>query len=173
MVNNDAICVMCPSGGASVPEAMLTLFSFAAVVVSVWSLLTSRAASKEANKLTRGQLQMQLRRSITEAWIHMRETTLEMADSPMAIELQSQLTASLMESVFNAYDDACLEYLGGSIDRRWFLESYGADVEALMQDEDMRRSAGCFWPKYRGLTEVYGELKNGGRPRRTSHGGGQ
>lgn len=104
-------------------EVISIIISALALVVSVISFVKSNEAAKTANgltqtanDLTQGQVEMQIRSMITSAKSHFAEMSNQLVANTGNETLQASVSAAL-EDVANAYDEACMKYLDGKVDK--------------------------------------------------------
>ena len=102
-----------------------------AVLVSVCALTTSRRYNQlvekqvnlqaDYNRLVQGQVEMQIRESISNA--RARYEDLVFVHKENLGDIESALSAA-KEDFANAYEGACQKYLDGKVDKERFVKSY-------------------------------------------------
>ena len=130
-----------------------------ALLVSIASFVKSSAASKTANDLTKGQVEMQIRSMITVAKAHFSEMSTQLAANPDNPTLKASVSAAL-EDVANAYDEACAKYLDGKVDKQRFKQLYVNEIRNWVDSEAVKDKYIMPQSRFHATVKVYDEWNN-------------
>ncbi|HGS6273322.1 TPA: hypothetical protein ACMEL9_003025 [Klebsiella variicola subsp. variicola] len=141
----------------------LTL-SCIALVASIYSALQYRNAnviSKRALKLQEAALESQITNSIATATVQLREALMKYAEadsSAVNYPIISKNYNSAQETWLNAYDQACMSYREGKLNKETFKKTYHVPIRELYEDKELQF---FFSPadtsKYQSIISVYRE----------------
>ena len=115
-----------------------------ALLVSIASLVKSSAASKTANDLTKGQVEMQIRSMITVAKAHFSEMSNQLAANPDN----------------PTYDEACAKYLDGKVDKQRFKQLYVNEIRNWVDSEAVKDKYIMPQSRFHATVKVYDEWNN-------------
>lgn len=130
-----------------------------ALLVSFASFVKSSAASKTANDLTKGQVEMQIRSMITAAKVHFSEMSNQLVANSDNPTLKASVTAAL-EDVANAYDEACAKYLDGKVDKQRFKRMYVDEIRNWVDSEAVKDKYIMPQSRFHATVKVYDEWNN-------------
>ena len=130
-----------------------------ALLVSIASFVKRSAASKTANDLTKGQVEMQIRSMITVAKAHFSEMSNQLAANPDNPTLKASVSAAL-EDVANAYDEACAKYLDGKVDKQRFKQLYVNEIRNWVDSEAVKDKYIMPQSRFHATVKVYDEWNN-------------
>ena len=120
----------------------LTL-SCIALVASIYSALQYRNAnviSKRALKLQEAALESQITNSIATATVQLREALMKYAEadsSAVNYPIISKNYNSAQETWLNAYDQACMSYREGKLNKETFKKTYHVPIRELYEDKEL------------------------------------
>jgi hypothetical protein len=144
-------------------EAVIAVF---ALILSGLSLYQSNKASNVANKLndeanllTKGQVEIQIREMISLARHRYIELGCKLASELTPINVQSFINAAL-EDYMNTYDEACAKYLDGKVDKERFKKLYINEIKNLVEDKNTKEKYTKPQTKYNPTVKVYEEWHN-------------
>ena len=147
-------------------EVISIIISALALVVSVISFVKSNEAAKTANgltqtanDLTQGQVEMQIRSMITSAKSHFAEMSNQLVANKGNETLQASVSAAL-EDVANAYDEACMKYLDGKVDKARFKRAYINEIKNWVESNDVKDKYVMPQSKFHATVKVYNEWYN-------------
>lgn len=140
-------------------EVISIIISASALVVSVISFIKSNEAAKTANDLTQGQVEMQIRSMITSAKSHFAEMSNQLAANTGNETLQASVSAAL-EEVANAYDEACMKYLDGKVDKTRFKKTYINEIKNWVESDAVKNKYVMPQSKFHATVKVYNEWYN-------------
>lgn len=149
------------------------VISAVALVVSVFSVCKSIATAKTANDLTKeqneiaksqaeiekGQVEIDIRNMILTAQYHYSEMCLHLSKEPDNKVIQQQVMAAL-ESVANAYDEACTKYIDGKTDKNRFKKTYANELRKWVESEYVKDKYIMPHSQYKATIKVYDEWNN-------------
>lgn len=154
-------------------EVISIIISALALVVSIISFVKSNAAAKTANglnqtanhlaqtanDLTQGQVEMQIRSMITSAKSHFAEMSNQLAANEENETLKASVSAAL-EDVANAYDEACMKYLDGKVDKDRFKRAYINEIKNWVENDAVKDKYVMPQSKFHATVKVYNEWYN-------------
>ena len=145
-------------------EAIIAL---CALIVSIISIYKSNKASETANKLnkdanilTQGQVEIQIREMISAAKSRYIDVGCRFANNDSDKSLLKPIVAAVEEEVCNAYDEACMKYLDNKVDIERFKKNYFNEIKNLVEDENTREKYIEPQTKFHATVEVYKKWNN-------------
>lgn len=154
-------------------EVISIIISALALVVSIISFIKSNVAAKTANglnqtannlaqtanDLTQGQVEMQIRNMITSAKSHFAEMSNQLAANTDNETLKASVSAAL-EGIANAYDEACMKYLDGKVDKARFKRAYINEIKNWVESDAVKDKYVMPQSKFHATVKVYNEWYN-------------
>ena len=105
-----------------------------------------------------GALEASLRSSISLAEQHLHSLTVSMPDDlPEGDKKWTLLMNAAMETVLNAYEEACSQYRGGRVDPGRFKKDYHYEVRQLVEDSNHKIFFDPVSSRYKAILAVYKE----------------
>lgn len=146
-------------------EAIIALF---ALFISIISLFKSWQAkdmanklTNEANMLTKGQVEIQIREMISAARYRYSEMGCKFLDKETKEETAKSFINSATEDYLNAYDEACAKYLDGKVDKKRFKKLYFNEIKNLVEHEQTRDKYIGPQTRFQDTVDVYQEWCKG------------
>lgn len=140
-------------------EIATIIISALALLISIISVVKSSNASKTANDLIKGQVEMQIRSMITVAKEHFSQMSNQLASNPNNEILINSVSAAL-EDVANAYDEACSKYLDMKVDKERFKKTYVNEIRNLVESNELKDKYTMPQSKFNATVKVYNEWNN-------------
>ena len=84
---------------------------------------------------------------------------LHLSKEPKNKVIQQQVMAAL-ESVANAYDEACTKYIDGKIDKNRFKKTYANELRKWVESESVKDKYVMPHSQYKATIKVYDEWNN-------------
>ena len=127
-----------------------------AILVSVFALAIGVVTYMLGSKMTKGQVELQIRELISSAKRHFNEMCVARCDQE---QLQGVVN-SAWEDVLNAYDEACKKYLDKKVDRKSFKQMYQDEIRQLVEDDNFKQYHSNPQSRYRYILRVYEEWRS-------------
>ena len=102
---------------------------------------------------------MQIRSMITSAKSHFSEMSNQLAANPDNETLKASVSAAL-EDIANAYDEACMKYLDGKVDKARFKRAYINEIKNWVEDDVVKDKYVMPQSKFHATVKVYNEWYN-------------
>lgn len=138
----------------------LNLFiSIIAIIISGISLYRSSKSAKIANDIRMGQEELEIRKMISAA----RKDFLDIAEKISDEELDEKKNFLLQrfeaakEDLANVYDEACMKYLDGKIDKERFKKSYTVEIRRIVENQTFKELYSDVSSKFQATLKVYKE----------------
>ena len=138
----------------------LNLFiSIIAIIISGISLYRSSRSAKIANDIRMGQEELEIRKMISAA----RKDFLDIAEKISDKELDGKKNFLLQrfeatkEDLANVYDEACMKYLDGKIDKERFKKSYNVEIRKMVEDSAFKDLYDKLSTNFQATVKVYKE----------------
>ena len=138
----------------------LNLFiSIIAIIISGVSLYRSSRSAKIANDIRMGQEELEIRKMISAA----RKDFLDIAEKISDEELDGKKNFLLQrfeaakEDLANVYDEACMKYLDGKIDKERFKKSYNVEIRKMVEDSAFKDLYDKLSTNFQATVKVYKE----------------
>lgn len=147
-------------------EVISIIISALAILVSIVSLIKSDIASKTANDLnqrsndfTQGQVEMQIRNMITSAKAQLSVMNNQLSQNKENEVLKASFSDAC-EEVANAYDEACMKYLDGKVDKERFKKAYINEIKNIVENDVFKDKYVMPQSKFHATVKVYNEWHN-------------
>ena len=138
----------------------LNLFiSIIAIIISGISLYRSSRSAKIANDIRMGQEELEIRKMISAA----RRDFLDIAEKISDEKLDGKKNFLLerfeaaKEDLANVYDEACMKYLDGKIDKYRFKKSYNVEIRRMVEDPVFKDLYDKLSTNFQATVKVYKE----------------
>lgn len=144
-------------------EGITAILSLAAVIISIISISKSSKAnqiSKNANKLSEGQVELTIHQLLSQAKKDISEITILIAENSekgRRDELMSNILKDALEREINAYEEACAKYLDGKVDKERFKRNYYLEIRRLVENEDLHEKFDAVSSPFKCILKVYKE----------------
>ncbi len=115
--------------------------------------------NKENNRLTAGVNEMEIRNMITGARQRFEDLSIQVATDKNN-KILNQIMNSALESLLNAYDEACAKYNDGKTDKERFKKTYHEEIRKIVTNEATRGSYDRIDSNYQSTLKVYDEWFN-------------
>lgn len=144
-------------------EGTTAILSLAAVIISIISISKSSKAnqiSKNANKLSEGQVELTIHQLLSQAKKDISEITILIAENSekgRRDELMSNILKDALEREINAYEEACAKYLDGKVDKERFKRNYYLEIRRLVENEDLHEKFDAVSSPFKCILKVYKE----------------
>lgn len=159
------------------------------IIISIVAIVFSCIASAKANKanieanrissqnvalvaentrLSNGNMEIQVREMISEARRFLAsaiQNTLmsrinsDIAKNPSLVELVDNLLRDAQQDYLNAYEEACMKYIDGKIDKTRFRKTYFEEIRNIVRDKNFKEQFD-FSSTYYAIKQVYDEWSN-------------
>ena len=159
------------------------------IIISIVAIVFSCIASAKANKanieanrissqnvalvaentrLSNGNMEIQVREMISEArrffffFIQnklMSRINSDIAKNPSLVELVDNLLRDAQQDYLNAYEEACMKYIDGKIDKTRFRKTYFEEIRNIVRDKNFKEQFD-FSSTYYAIKQVYDEWSN-------------
>lgn len=130
--------------------------SIVSMMVSFCAQSKANSISATANKMIMGQNEMQIREMISNAKREYMELALTKCNDKTS-DMFVFLERVALESVLNAYDEACAKYIDGKIDRKRFKTMYLREIQQVVDQFSCEIDG--FESKYPAILHVNEEWK--------------
>lgn len=129
--------------------------SLVAVIVSCIALYKSSESSKLSNSIRMGIAELEVRKMIVDA----RKVFYDVSDKICEdkSEIRQQRLNVAKEDLANAYDEACMKYLDGKIDKERFKKSYNIEIRNLVENPNFSELYDKITTRYKATVKVYEE----------------
>lgn len=131
----------------------------ASFIVALFAFAFSILAFVKSNKLTKGQVEMQIREMISTAKSRYEDLSIQLSENKENITLQCSVTSAL-EDVLNAYDEACAKYNDKKVDKARFKKLYINEIRNLVEDENTKAKFHMPQSRFQAIVKVYREWHN-------------
>ncbi len=138
----------------------LNLFiSLIAIGISGLSLYRSSKSAKMANNIRMGQEELEIRKMLSVA----RRDFLDIAEkindgvSDDKGDFLLRRFDAVKEDFANVYDEACMKYLDGKIDKDRFKKSYNVEIRRMVEDPAFKKLYDDISTKFQATVKVYKE----------------
>ena len=128
--------------------------AIAAAVAVIASLLTYILSSR----ITKGQVELQIRELISAARRHHNEMLVESCNAND--EIKKIVLDAAWEDILNAYDEACKKYLDKKVDQKSFKQMYQDEIRKIVEDKEFQEKHSTPQSRYRFILKVYGEWRS-------------
>lgn len=158
------------------------IISIVAIIFSCRASAKANKASLEANRissqnvalvaentrLSNGNMEIQVREMISEARRFLAsaiQNTLmsrinpDIAKNPGLVELVDNLLRDAQQDYLNAYEEACMKYIDGKIDKTRFKKTYFEEIRNIVRDKSYKEQFD-FSSTYYAIKQVYDEWNN-------------
>ena len=147
-------------------QIITAVISIGALIVSIITIILSKKndkfmkeLNKFANKLSSGNIELQIRQLISEAKRHYDEIILAVRkDTDEEKKISLHIRQSAFEDVCNAYEEACAKYLDGKVDKERFKRLYVTEIRNVVEQfgDKYKMPQTKFWA----TVKVYNEWNN-------------
>lgn len=145
-------------------------FSLVAIAISIVAIIISFISATKGNKIAEaanqlvdtanlmqmGQVEMQIRELILNAQARFTDLSIQMNQAEDNSHFIQPLESAL-ESVCNAYDEACAKYLDGKVDKVRFKQLYHNEIRQWVEDDATKDKYSAVQSKYPATVKVYKE----------------
>ncbi len=140
---------------SSVSEYIDVILSIVAIIISIVALHKSSKSSEIANSIRMGQAEMEIRKLIFDARKVFLDISVEVNGG--SNEINHLRLEVAKEDLSNAYDEACMKYLDGKIDRERFKKTYGNEIRKIVENEGFKEVYNELTTKFQATVKVYKE----------------
>lgn len=133
---------------------VVSTIAFFLSIYSVWTL-------KKERKRNYGLIEIEIRNMINSAQMHLEEITINKLGKKLSEDDQNKydcLIESAIERVKNVYDEACMKYLDGKVDKERFKKTYAIEIRQLVENYENDYSG--VKVNYKSTVMVYEEWNN-------------
>ena len=132
-----------------------------AILISVLALAVSVITYMLSSRITKGQVELQIRELISSARRHFHEMLVACCNEEGKPKEDFQsLIFSAYEDVLNAYDEACKKYLDKKVDRVSFKQIYTDEIRKLVENKEFKEKHSNPQSRYRYILKVYEEWRS-------------
>jgi hypothetical protein len=151
-------------------DIAMIIITAVSVFVSVVALCISYHASQKgnslasvannltntANEMQKGQIELQIREMISAA----RSRYEDKVEQNLDTDIHKALVKSAYENFLNAYDEACMKYLDGKVDKDRFKKAYEVEIRQLIENPANDEYYNKIQSKFNSTKEVYSKWNN-------------
>ena len=133
---------------------IITIFtSSMAIIISVVAIIASFIATKKADDLTKGQVELQIRTLVSEAKRHYMEILSKNKDN-------DALVRAALEDLCNTYEELCAKYIDGKVDKGRFRKMYSTEIRQWVENEVFKDKYVEPYTQFHATIKVYKEWNN-------------
>ncbi len=125
------------------------------LLISIISLYISKSTSKNQNKISQGQIELQIHQLIFQTKKDALDIALKLQKEDHDLIKQAFLTAQ--ELNLNAYEEACAKYLDDKVDKERFKKNYYVEIRQIVESSNNREKFNPITSKYKCVLKVYNE----------------
>lgn len=138
-------------------QIITIILSIIATMISIYNLFSY----KEDKKRNFGQSEIEVRNMINSSQMHFEEIIYNKLGKKLTNEEEEEyqlLIKSSKERVKNVYEEACMKYLDGKVDKVRFKKTYNREIRQLVEEnqEDYKEVKNI----YEATLKVYKEWNN-------------
>ena len=140
-------------------EILTVTASGIAIIVSLIAIIVSFIATKNANDLTKGQVELQIRAMVSDAKRHYAEM---LANKPKTniTEQDEAIVRAALEDVCNTYEEACAKYVDGKVDKTRFKKMYSTEIRQWVESGKFKNKYIEPHTQFHATIKVYKEWNN-------------
>lgn len=138
----------------------LNLFiSIIAIIISGISLYRSSKSAEIANDIRMGQEELEIRKMISAARKDFLDIAEKISDGDIDDKknLLQQRFEAAKEDLANVYDEACMKYLDGKVDKSRFKKSYNVEIRRIVEEPKFNDLYEKVSTKFQATIKVYNE----------------
>lgn len=138
-------------------QIITIILSIIATIISIYNLFSN----KEDKKRNFGQSEIEVRNMINSSQMHFEEIIYNKLGKKLTNDEEEEyqlLIKSSKERVKNVYEEACMKYLDGKVDKVRFKKTYNREIRQLVEEnqEDYKEVKNI----YEATLKVYKEWNN-------------
>ena len=138
---------------------MSNVTDWIAIIISIVAFGFSLFSFFKSNSLTKGQVEMQIRDMISSAKWRYADLGIQLSKDNQNQTLIASTKAAL-EDVANAYDEACMKYLDGKVDKARFKRAYINEIKNWVESDAVKDKYVMPQSKFHATVKVYNEWYN-------------
>ncbi|ASY52608.1 hypothetical protein JJB61_10395 [Clostridium perfringens] len=148
-------------------EIIISIFS---LLVSICAVIYANSASKTANKVANGEIELNIFSIIRETEIRVMDLTIELSKfedyeslsqtKKKECDAITKAFEQAIESNLNAYEEACAKYLDGKIDIDRFSRMYNTPIRNLVENDEYQDYFKPIISSYKCILKVYEKWNN-------------
>ena len=132
------------------------LVSIGALYMSAKSSALSNELKRDSNNIQMAAVELEIRQMIENAKKEMYHLASEMEQNPDK-QVFIDRYESAKETYANAYDEACMKYLDGKIDKARFKNAYINEIRNIIEDANFEKLYREPQSRYKATIKVYKE----------------